>query len=116
MDNSSLDDWTTELRKGILPLAVLGQLKAPQYSSALIQVLEQRGLLLDPGELPPLLRKLEKQKLLIGTWDKTGRRPRKYYALSEAGVEAFKRLNSDWQNVARELELLLDGGDIHESD
>ncbi|HSI67232.1 MAG TPA: PadR family transcriptional regulator [Planococcus sp. (in: firmicutes)] len=116
MDNSSLDGWATELRNGVLPLAILAQLKSPQYSSSLIQLLEQRGLLLDPGDLPPLLRRLEKQKLLTGSWDKTGSRPRKYYALSEAGVKALDQLNSDWQSVTKELELLLDGGDSHETD
>ncbi|MBT2570074.1 PadR family transcriptional regulator [Planococcus sp. ISL-110] len=110
MDNtSSLDGWASELRSGILPLAVLAQLKSPQYSSSLIQVLEQRGLLLDPGALAPLLRRLEKQKLLTGNWDQTGNRPRKYYALSEAGAEALKQLNGDWQNVMQELQQLIEG-------
>ena len=113
MDNTSLDGWSAELRSGILPLAVLAQLKAPQYSSALIQVLEQRGLLLDPGALAPLLRRLEKQKLLTGNWDQTGKRPRKYYALSETGVEALAKLNSDWENVRQELQEIIEGDDSH---
>lgn len=113
MDKSSLDGWASELRNGVLALAVLSQLKTPQYGSALVQLLEQRGLLLDPGALPPLLRRLEKQKLLTGNWDKTGNRPRKYYALSETGVEAFKQLNNDWQNVTQELQFLIEGDDSH---
>ena len=110
MDNTtSLDGWASELRSGILPLAVLAQLETPQYGSSLIRALEQRGLLVDPSELAPLLRRLEKQKLLTGTWDQTGNRPRKYYVLSEAGVEALARLNSDWQNVTQELQQLIEG-------
>lgn len=116
MDTTTLGDWAMELRNGILPLAVLSQLESPKYSSVLIQVLEQRGLLKDPGALPPLLRRLEKQKLLIGNWDNTGKRPRKYYARTEAGREAFEQLNSDWQKVSQELELLLEGGRKHEAD
>ncbi|HSP21495.1 MAG TPA: PadR family transcriptional regulator [Planococcus sp. (in: firmicutes)] len=113
MDKSSLDGWASELRNGVLALAVLSQLKTPQYGSALVQLLEHRGLLLDPGALPPLLRRLEKQKLLTGNWDKTGNRPRKYYALSEAGLEAFKQLNNDWQNVTQELQFLIEGDGSH---
>ncbi|HSI67843.1 MAG TPA: PadR family transcriptional regulator [Planococcus sp. (in: firmicutes)] len=109
MDKTSWDDWAAELRSGILPLAVLAQLEAPQYSASLIQVLEQRGLLLDPGALAPLLRRLEKQKLLTGKWDQTGNQPRKYYALSEAGVEALEQMNSDWQKVTQELQQLIEG-------
>lgn len=116
MDNSTVEAWASELRNGILALAVLGQLKTPQYGSTLIQSLEQRGLLLDPSALQPLLRRLEKQKLLTGNWDQTGNRPRKYYALSEAGVEAYKQLNSDWQHVTQELQLLLEGDGSHDFD
>ncbi|WP_422122450.1 PadR family transcriptional regulator [Planococcus sp. X10-3] len=111
MDKSSLDGWSSELRNGILALAVMAQLKEPQYSSALIESLEQRGLLTDTGALTPLLRRLEKQQLLTGNWDQTGNRPRKYYALSEKGVETYKQLNSDWQNVTRELRQLIEGDD-----
>lgn len=109
VDIPSLDGWTAELRSGVLPLAVLGQLKEPQYSASLFQALEQRGLVSDPGTLTPLLRRLEKQKLLIGNWDETGVRPRKYYALSDAGKEAFEKMNSDWQSVAHELQQIVKG-------
>ncbi|MDN3449699.1 PadR family transcriptional regulator [Planococcus sp. APC 3906] len=116
MDKSSLDGWASELRSGVLVLAVLSQLKTPQYGSALVKLLEKHGLLMDPGALPPLLRRLEKQKLLTGSWDQTGNRPRKYYALSEAGAEAFKQLNSDWQNVTQELQVLIEGDGRHDID
>lgn len=113
MDKSTLEGWSSEMRSGILALAVMGQLKTPQYSSKLIQVLERRGLLVDPSVLPPLMRRLEKQKLLTGNWDQTGSRPQKYYALSESGREAFEQLSVDWQNVTRELQELIRGDDSH---
>lgn len=116
MNNTTLEGWASELRNGILVLAVLSQLKTPQYSASLIQLLEQRGLLLDPSTLQPILRRLEKQKLLTGNWDQTGSRARKYYALSEAGMEVFKELNDDWQNVTQELQVLLEGDDSHDFD
>lgn len=116
MDIPSLDGWLTGLRSGILPLAVMGQLKEPKYSASLFQALEQRGLVTDPAILTPLLRQLEKQKLLIGNWDETGVRPRKYYALSGAGKEAFEKMNSDWKNVAHELQQILKGEGDREVD
>ncbi len=116
MDNTTINGWASELRNGILALAVLSQLKTPQYGSVLIQLLEERGLLLDPSALQPLLRRLEKQKLLTGNWDQTGNRPRKYYALSEEGTEVYKQLTNDWQNVTQELQLLLEGDDSHDLD
>ena len=113
MDNTLLDGWAAELRNGVLALAVLTQLEKPQYSSSLIRMLEQRGLLMDPSALPPLMRRLEKQKLLIGSWDQTGNRPRKYYALSEAGRDALVHMNNDWQKVTQELQQLIEGDGSH---
>lgn len=113
MDDASLEGWANELRSGVLALAVMGQLKTPQYSAAIIRVLEQRGLLQDPAVLPPLMRRLEKQKLLTGNWDQTGNRPRKYYALSDAGVEAFKQLTKDWHAVSQEIQQLIEGDGSH---
>lgn len=116
MDSSSLKGWAAGLRSGILPLAVLGQLKEPKYGASLFRALEQRGLVTEPGALAPLLRRLEKQKLLIGNWDESGVRPRKYYALSSEGKEAFEKMASDWQNVARELQQILKGDGDRDAD
>ena len=82
-----LNSLITELRRGTLTLAVLCQLRTPQYGYSLVQLLEQSGIPIDQSTLYPLLRRLEKQELVTSSWDKSESRPRKYYVLSEFGLE-----------------------------
>jgi DNA-binding PadR family transcriptional regulator len=53
-----------ELRRGVLVLAVLSQLREPQYGYSLKQALAQGGLPIEEGTLYPLMRRLEAQGLL----------------------------------------------------
>lgn len=108
MDKTALDGWSGELRSGVLTLAVLSQLREPQNGANLIRALEKRGLLENPGTLMPLLLRLEKQKLLIGSWDDAEKKAHKYYVLSEKGKEAFYWLNREWQGVVKELQVLIE--------
>lgn len=71
--------------------------------------LEQRGLLENPGTLAPMLRQLEKQKLLLGDWDGARDGPQKYYTLSEKGADTFSQMTEEWRKVAEELQKLIEG-------
>lgn len=104
-----LDSFITELRRGTLTLAVLSQLKTPQYGYSLVQLLEKSGVMIDQSTLYPLLRRLEKQELVESSWDTTESRPRKYYVLSEYGFEILGQLINEWEKTTRELQKLLKG-------
>ncbi|PFY59000.1 PadR family transcriptional regulator [Bacillus toyonensis] len=111
-----LNSLITELRRGTLTLAVLSQLRTPQYGYSLVQLLEQSGITIDQSTLYPLLRRLEKQKLVTNSWDKTESRPRKYYVLSEYGLEIFLQLKKEWIKDSIELYNLLKEEDENEFD
>ena len=51
----------TELRRGVLVLAVLSRLQVPQYGYSLRQALAEGGMPVEEGTLYPLLRRLEAQ-------------------------------------------------------
>ncbi|MBK5441584.1 MULTISPECIES: PadR family transcriptional regulator [Peribacillus] len=104
-----LNSLTTELRRGTLTLAVLSQLKKPQYGYSLVQRLEKSGITIDQSTLYPLLRRLEKQELVTSSWDTTESRPRKYYILSDYGNEIFIQLKKEWEKTSQELYILLKG-------
>jgi PadR family transcriptional regulator PadR len=106
-----LNSLTTELRRGTLTLAVLSQLRTPQYGYSLVQRLETCGITIDQSTLYPLLRRLEKQELVTSTWDTTESRPRRYYVLSEFGIEIYYQLKGEWEKTSHELYLLLKGED-----
>jgi len=98
---------TQELRRGVLVLAALSQLKEEKYGYALISRLAEKGLDIEQGTLYPLLRRLEEQGLLESEWNVDGSRPRRYYQLSEDGRTILKDLTGDWFQLTDVMELLL---------
>src|SRR6476469_1131983 len=111
-----LDSLITELRRGTLTLAVLSQLRTPQYGYSLVQLLEKSGITIEQSTLYPLLRRLEKQELVTSSWDTSESRPRRYYVLSEYGIDIFQQLKNEWEKTSGELSILLKGEENNESD
>jgi len=111
---------TQELRRGILFLATLSQLKEAKYGYALINNLAERGLDIEQGTLYPLLRRLESQGLLQSEWNVEGSRPRRYYEISPAGSSLLELLKAEWRDLTTVMDGLLDGtsmrGENNESD
>lgn len=110
---TDFDDQITnlrlELRRGLVVLAVLSQMEAPQYGYSLIQRLAEHGLEVEEGTLYPLLRRLEKQGLLASEWDTSESRPRKYYRLSADGRKVLNTLAADWFETVDVMRKLLIG-------
>lgn len=96
-DNTGL----TELRRGVLVLAVLSRLQVPQYGYSLRQALAEGGMPVEEGTLYPLLRRLEAQGLLASEWNTDFAPPRRYYRLSGEGVHAYAALAAAWREQVR---------------
>lgn len=97
-----------ELRRGVLMLAVLSQLKDEQYGYSLKQSLEEKGMDINEGTLYPLLRRLEAQNLLESDWqvvDDT--RPRRYYKMSQEGETIYANLTQEWNEMVSVMNNLL---------
>jgi DNA-binding PadR family transcriptional regulator len=101
------DKLTQELRRGVLVLATLSQLKEARYGYALIEQLAGRGLEIDQGTLYPLLRRLEEQGLLQSKWNIEGSHPRRYYLISPRGEELLHALAGEWGQLAEVIANLL---------
>ena len=103
-DNTGL----TELRRGVLVLAVLSRLRTPQYGYSLRQALAEGGMPIEEGTLYPLLRRLESQGLLASEWN-TEQTPRRYYCLNAEGERTLAALTDAWRDQVRVMDGLLDG-------
>ena len=88
-----------ELRRGILPLAVLSLLKDKKYGYALIGDLQEAGIEIDQGTLYPMLRRLEAQELLTSSWILEGTRPRRYYEINDTGAKILEMLTQEWNSL-----------------
>jgi DNA-binding PadR family transcriptional regulator len=99
-----------ELRRGVVVLAVLSQLRAPQYGYSLRQALAGQGMPIEEGTLYPLLRRLEGQGLLASAWRIEDGPPRRYYQLSAAGEQLYRDLTASWRGMVAIMDGLLDQG------
>ena len=95
-----LQSLRQELRRGVLVLAVLGQLRTWQYGYSLIQQLAEFGLDVEEGTLYPLLTRLKNAGLVEYKWveSKSGP-PRKYYTLTGVGSHFLTGLTETWEEL-----------------
>jgi PadR family transcriptional regulator, regulatory protein PadR len=98
-----------ELRRGVIVLAVLSQLRTSQYGYSLRQALADQGMPIEEGTLYPLLRRLEAQGLLASEWRIEDGPPRRYYVLSKAGLQLQRKLTVSWRELVETMNGLLGG-------
>ncbi|WP_426349028.1 PadR family transcriptional regulator [Alloiococcus sp. CFN-8] len=103
-----INSLTVELKRGTMVLLVLSQLHSNEYGYSLVQKLEEKKVPIEAGTLYPLLRRLEKQKLLVSEWDTSESRPRKFYTLSDDGKEVYKKLKKEWKQISTLLDTILE--------
>lgn len=108
-DQLLLEGLVLELRRGLLILSVLSQLKDKEYGYSLIQKLQEKQFVIEAGTLYPLLRRLEKQGLLESTWDLVDNRQRRYYQISKAGEILYNQLKEEYKTLNSSMMALLEG-------
>jgi DNA-binding PadR family transcriptional regulator len=85
-----------ELRRGTVVLACLALLREPRYGYSLLETLDAAGLQVDGNTLYPLLRRLEKQGLLVSEWNTAESRPRKFYRVTDDGQAVLAGMTAEW--------------------
>jgi PadR family transcriptional regulator, regulatory protein PadR len=93
------DRRVTQLRKGILELAVMGVLYDERhYGYSLIRVLAENGSIsLKEGTIYPILARLGRDGLVRSEWVESDQGPpRKYYELTSSGRHLFDELSEEF--------------------
>lgn len=88
-----------ELRSGCLVLAVLAQLRVERYGYSLRKALAEIGIEIEENTLYPMLRRLEKQGLLVSEWRKEDEREKRFYRLSPEGKKILADLFDEWDSI-----------------
>jgi PadR family transcriptional regulator len=102
--NSDLfDNLRLELRRGLLIVAVLAQLRREHYGYTLRKDLSALGIEIDEGTLYPLLRRLETQGLLDSEWREENNRQKRFYKLSRDGRPILKQLLAELDQINASL-------------
>jgi PadR family transcriptional regulator PadR len=93
------DRRITQLRKGILELAVMGVLyRERHYGYSLVRVLAESGSIsLKEGTVYPILARLDRDGLVRSEWVESDQGPpRKYYGLTSSGRQLFDDLSHEF--------------------
>lgn len=106
-DSDAFAKMELELRRGVVVLATLSQLRAPRYGYELRQALAAKGMPIEEGTLYPLLRRLETQGLLKSEWKIEDGPPRRYYSLNADGRKLLDRLTESWRAMNDAMDRLL---------
>jgi DNA-binding PadR family transcriptional regulator len=106
-DAEAFNKIELELRRGVVVLATLSQLRSPRYGYELRQALADQGMLIEEGTLYPLLRRLETQGLLNSEWKIEDGPPRRYYSLNSDGRRLLEKLTASWQGMNEAMVRLL---------
>jgi len=82
-----LDINESQIKKGIIEIAILIILKSEKYGSEIIEMLKRENIDLPEGTLYPVLSRLNKNEYLSYRWqESTGGPPRKYFQITEKGL------------------------------
>lgn len=106
------DVWASQLRKGVLDLAVLALLTGEaKYGSQIVEELAARpALSITAGTVYPLLARLAKSGLVKTTWQESPvGPPRKYYTLTPSGRRQAAAMATAFGDVSAALNDLLKG-------
>ena len=103
----TFENLRLELRRGLLTVAVLSQLRTERYGYTLRKALEAAGLEIDEGTLYPLLRRLESQGLLSSEWREENKRRKRFYRLLPAGEQMFDRLSAELRRINASLDKII---------
>ena len=107
------DPLSGELRRrDVLPLLVLHLIAAgPSYGNRLMERIAgmtEGVLTVNPNTMYPLLRRMEADGLIEGSWEHPERRTRRFYSLTDAGRAEYERLRDEVRpfldSVARSID------------
>jgi PadR family transcriptional regulator, regulatory protein PadR len=106
------DTGASQLRKGVVELAVLGLLSAePKYGTQLVaELANQPALAITAGTVYPLLARLSKGDLVSTHWQESpSGPPRKYYSLTPLGRTRQGALAAEFTAITDAMNHLFGG-------
>ena len=110
-----LNNWQTQLRKGLLDIVVLNLLqRGPSHGYEMVQIMKRiEGLQIREGNIYPVLARLETDGLVTSySQPSTDGPPRKYFKLTESGQKALDDMNKHWDKLIESLEIIRKGAEL----
>ena len=97
----NLENTQVQMRKGILEFCILHIISRGEvYASDMLEELTSAKIMVVEGTLYPILTRLRKAGLVEYKWvESNSGPPRKYYKLTEEGVDFRNSLKETWEEL-----------------
>ena len=102
MENKFFDNWSTQVRKGMLEFCILNVIQGKSlYGYDIVRTLRDiEGLVISEGTIYPILSRLKREGFVLTTIkDSSEGPPRKYYELTPTGKKMLTRMNHYWEVI-----------------
>jgi PadR family transcriptional regulator PadR len=102
MEDRFFDNWSTQLRKGMLELCILNAIKNTSlYGYDIVRKLRDiPSLVISEGTIYPILSRLKREGFVRTTIKESSEGPpRKYYELTEKGKKILRNMNYYWLDI-----------------
>jgi PadR family transcriptional regulator PadR len=103
MNAKFFDNWTNQLRKGVLELCILNDIRNRKtYGYEIVRRMRKiEGLIISEGAIYPILSRLKRQGLVATSIQESPDGPaRKHYKLTKQGEEMTAQMNTYWQAIS----------------
>ena len=107
MNEEFVHKWKSQVKKGTLAFIILNVLRNNEfYGYELIEeVKKYTSIAIAEGTLYPLMNRLKKENLVTSKWvEQTSGIPRKYYCLTEEGIETLAQMRSYWNDLETSIQ------------
>jgi len=108
----NLENWQTQLRKGLLDIVVLNLLhQGPCHGYEMVQTMKRiEGLQIREGNIYPILARLETDGLVTSYPEpSTDGPPRKSFRLTSVGEEMLAKMNTRWEQIIESIRQIRKG-------
>lgn len=97
-----IQNTQSQMRKGVLEFCILSVIRQGEvYPSDIVEKMKAANLQILEGTLYPLLTRLKNAGLLTYRWvESNSGPPRKYFLMTEKGIEFYGELERTWQELA----------------
>jgi PadR family transcriptional regulator PadR len=97
-----IQNTQSQMRKGVLEFCILSIIRQGEvYPSDIVEQMKRANLHILEGTLYPLLTRLKNAGLLNYRWvESNSGPPRKYFMLTDKGLEFYGVLENTWQELA----------------
>ena len=114
IDSDALvSNWERQLRKGTLELAIISYIRQNSelaYGYELIKKLTDNGIPVEGNTIYPIVRRLEKNGLIIAKWTTDTNQPKKYFKITALGEKVFGIIQNEWNDFFHKINHFIETG------